>query len=155
LRDRDGNDRRFRHHAGDDGLVRPPVDRNPDRVHDRAGHLVRHLGVDGGMTQTVLPEPTRPASVFISPFSIESLAHGMRAGVSGVPASAAYPTAQRALFFPFRTYRPETVKRFFWVNGTTASTDDVAVGVYDTAGNSIKLGTSSGANHGTLAAGAS
>lgn len=98
----------------------------------------------------------RPSSVFITPYSPEAAPagwHNLQATAN--PVTAAYPTAQKALFFPIRLFRSETVKRFFWVNGTTASTDDIAVGVYDMAGHSIALGTSSGANHGTLATGTS
>lgn len=103
------------------------------------------------MTETLVSgagRTGRPASVFLSPFSPE--AHPfIRAAGSGVPASAAYPAVNRAFFFPFRLYRSETVYRYFWVNGTTASTDNVQVGVYDMAGNVINRGTS------TLAAGVS
>lgn len=100
------------------------------------------------MTTTLSPSPARPASVFLSPYSWEAIPT-LRTITTIAPASAVYPAAQRALYFPFRLYRQETVYRFFWVNGTTASTDNFQVGVYDTAGNSIKLGTS------TLASGAS
>lgn len=94
------------------------------------------------MSETLLPARARPASVFISPFSPEGYGAQLRAVNTTAIATAAYPAVQRALFFPFRTYRQETVYRFFWVNGTTASTDNLQVGVYTNAGNSIKLGTS-------------
>ena len=101
------------------------------------------------MSVHVLPACARPSSVFISPLSAEGYGASLRAVVTTAAASAAYPAVQRALFFPFKTYRPETVYRFFWVNGTTASTDNIQVGIYDNAGNSLKLGTS------TLASGVS
>lgn len=107
------------------------------------------------MTDSVLPIRSKPASVFITPFSEESLGSVNRTIIASGPATAVYIAAQRALFFPFTLFRQETVYRFFWVNGTTASTDYIQVGVYDRSGNAIKLGTGGSPNYGTLAATAS
>lgn len=57
------------------------------------------------------------------------------AGISGrsTPVSGAYPTANKALFFPFRIGRPFSVVSAFWLNGATVS-GNVDVGIYSTDG---------------------
>lgn len=99
------------------------------------------------MSEIILPGRSgRKASVFITPFSAESL---VKINIGGT-ASAAWTTTNLAMFHPISLPEQVTVNRFFWCNGTTASTNNLQVGVYDSAGNAIKLGTSS-----TLASGAS
>jgi hypothetical protein len=89
--------------------------------------------------------------VFLNPFSLESIGQANRdtLGNLSAVASATYIAAQRALYFPFSIPRTITVYRYFWANGTTASTNNFQVGVYDRNGNAINRGTS------TLATGAS
>lgn len=65
------------------------------------------------------------------------------------PVSGTIGTANRMIYVPFEIRRGITVYRHFWVNGATASTDNVNVAVYDTAFNRISIGTntvSSGAS---------
>ena len=53
------------------------------------------------------------------------------------------------VYCPVAISRPVTVYRHFWVNGATASTDDVNVAVYDSSFNRLAIGSntvSSGAN---------
>lgn len=88
-------------------------------------------------------------SLFITPYSPESIGGVIRTAVTATVASATYPAANRALYFPFTIRRAVTVYRFFWLNGTTASTDNVQAGVYDITGKSVALGAA------TLAAGTS
>lgn len=87
-----------------------------------------------------------------SPF-ITSLSHHGHLGLSTLSApamtSAAYIAVNMVLYAPFSLQRSIVVKRFFWANGTTASTNNCQVGVYDKAGNAIKIGTA------TLASGTS
>lgn len=87
----------------------------------------------------------RPAPVFLTPFSQESLGMCARAG-SGTVATAAWPTVNKVFYVPFVLASPITVNRFFWANGTTASTNNMQVGVYDASGNSIKIGTATPAS---------
>lgn len=98
----------------------------------------------------------RPAGVepFVHPFG----RHGFVDSVNAVanPSSAAYPAANRAHYFPVVIPVACTIYRLFWLNGATASTNNVQVGIYndndagaDGPGTSVVLGTS------TLASGAS
>lgn len=107
------------------------------------------------MSEIILPSSGRPTSVFISSISNESLIM-QRQGTTQNPLTGAWPTANLALFIPFTLSAQATITRFYWCNGTTASTDYLQVGVYDAAGNSVALGTNSGSpNYGTLASGVS
>lgn len=94
-------------------------------------------------------EYARLPSVFLTPQSVESLGPVMRQQAGTTPASAVYPALNLIMYFPFSLPSRALVNRFFWCNGTTASTDNIQVGVYDGVGNAIVRGTS------TLAAGAS
>lgn len=91
----------------------------------------------------------RPSHVFVSSLTSQQGWANFRNIVTGGPASATYAVANSAFYFPIRMWRSETVYRFFWVNGTTASTNNIQVGLYDRNGVAIKLGTQ------TLAAGVS
>lgn len=87
-----------------------------------------------------------------SPFitSVGQNGHGTVSTLSTYSmASATYIAANMVLYAPFSLQRTIVVKRFFWANGTTAGTNNCQVGVYDKAGNAIKIGTA------TLAAGTS
>lgn len=86
-------------------------------------------------------------STFVSPFSREGPAFAQHVA-GNIPVSSTYPAANRAHYFPIYVPRPITVYRFFWLNGATASTDNVQVGLYNEDFTSHTLGTS------TLAAGA-
>jgi hypothetical protein len=97
----------------------------------------------------------RPYAVapFVGPWSI----HGQSAisyGTSG-PASATWPAASRAYYYPIVLPAPCTIYRFFWLNGATVGTNNFQVGIYndndagtDGPGTAILRGTS------TLSAGA-
>src|SRR3972149_4026032 len=67
----------------------------------------------------------------ISPWSACSIANCI--GTMGVPASAVWPTANKALYVPFRIGKPVLVKKLFLINGATVS-GNVDVGIYDAAG---------------------
>jgi len=98
----------------------------------------------------------RPASTefFVSPYSHSGYLQ-LFPSIASAPASAAYPAATRAHYYPIVIRHPCIVYRFFWVNGATAATDDIQVGIYndndagtDGPGTSFLLGTR------TIAAGA-
>lgn len=101
------------------------------------------------MSTSVAPQPALPPSVFLTPFSVESIGPELASLGTAAPTSAAYPASQSVFYYPFTLMSTITVYRFFWCNGTTASTNNFQVGVYNNAGTSIVLGTS------TLATGAS
>lgn len=89
------------------------------------------------------PPQGRPPSVFLTPFSSESLGLKFQGATgAGVPASAVYPVTNAVFFYPFTLSTTAVVNRFFWCNGTTAVTNSLQVGVYDRNGNAIVLGTS-------------
>ncbi len=97
----------------------------------------------------------RPAEVepFVSPLSMSGM--GLYRGTVSLPASATYPAVQRAYYFPIVLAQPCTAFRLFWLNGATASTNNIQIGIYndndagtDGPGTSVVLGTS------TLASGA-
>lgn len=103
------------------------------------------------MTESFRPYPGlgRPASVFISPLTVEA-GVGLRGSASGtIVSTGAYAGVNFAMYYPIVLPSDYTVKRFWWCNGTTASTNNVQVGVYDDTGAAIVRGTS------TLATGAS
>lgn len=75
----------------------------------------------------------------ITPLSMESLGWLARSvgATSSTPASATWPTANKAFYIPFYVAgRSFTVRRIAFVNGATAS-GNVDVGVYDAAGNRL------------------
>lgn len=90
-------------------------------------------------------------SVFLSPYSKESMAAPLRGGPGGAnsPATAVYIAANRIMYYPFSIPVPVIVYRYFWCNGTTASTNNIQVGVYNGDATVRHRGTS------TLAAGPS
>lgn len=100
------------------------------------------------MTQSI--QTSGPlVSPFVSVVANESL-WTYRAGAAAVPASATFPAVNRAYYFPFVTYQPCTIRRFWWLNGTVAGTDNVQVGVYNDAaagpGTAVLRGTSTTAS---------
>lgn len=50
------------------------------------------------------------------------------------PATTPWPTANKAIFYPFHVNRPFLVKKLFCYNGTTAA-GNLDVGIYDRFGN--------------------
>jgi len=67
---------------------------------------------------------------------------------TSAPVSAAWPVVNGIIYVPFFLHRGAMVYRYFWLNGATASTNNVQVGVYRRDFTQIHEGTS------TLAAGA-
>lgn len=93
-------------------------------------------------------------SAFVSTYSNEGMtvwnAHNL-----SVPASSTYPATNRAYYYPIVVPQACTIFRFFWLNGATASTNNIQVGIYndndagtDGPGTAVLRGTS------TLASGA-
>lgn len=73
---------------------------------------------------------------------------GGGAGFVGTPASAIYPTANLAIYIPFRIPRPIVVTKLWAWNGTVVS-GNIDVGIYDatgtrliSAGSTAQAGTS-------------
>ena len=92
-------------------------------------------------------------SPFVSTHGIHSYPLMIRAVT---PASATFPATNRAYYYPVVIPMACTIYRFFWLNGATASTNNIQIGIYndndagaDGPGTSFLLGTSttaSGAN---------
>lgn len=72
---------------------------------------------------------------------------------SGAIASAAYPSAQRAYYFPVEISCAVTVYKLWWANGATVGTDNVQVAVYLADGTDKGPGTRVIAGTSTLSAG--
>lgn len=76
-----------------------------------------------------------PNQHIISTWSMNAIGQDI---IGLAPAAAAssstYPAANRALAFPFEIAYPFLVRKVFWFNGTTATTDSADVGVYTEAG---------------------
>lgn len=85
--------------------------------------------------------------VFIT--TMHAISAWARQGDPGsAPASGTLAT-NRVTYVPFTLSRSVTVYRYFWLNGATASTNNLQVGVYDTEFTRLNAGTSttsSGAN---------
>jgi len=100
----------------------------------------------------VRPYATAP---FVGPHSIHGW-YGEMLDSAGVAASATYPGAQRANYYPIVIPTACIAYRVFWLNGATVGTDTVQVGIYndndagdDGPGTAIVRGTattSAGAN---------
>lgn len=101
----------------------------------------------------------RPIGVspFVSIFSPEGWPYNQLPETVGLnPVSSTYPATNRAYYYPVVISSACTIYRYFWLNGATASTNNIQVGLYndndsgtDGPGTSILLGTSttaSGAN---------
>lgn len=82
--------------------------------------------------------PGAPPSVFISPWSPESL--GISGGSGAAPASAVWPTANRGFYVPFYVPIACTAYRMFVLNGATATNGTVDLGIYETASGDLKPG---------------
>lgn len=68
---------------------------------------------------------------------------------SALSTSAVWPSANLAIYVPFRIATPTTIVKMFWYNGVSVGTDSVDVGIYDSQGNQLVHSGS------TLTAGAS
>lgn len=68
----------------------------------------------------------------------------------GAPASAVWPTANKALFVPFRLQRPVTIADLWLYNGATAS-GNVCLGIYTGDVNPVRLLTTGSVVQGTVA----
>lgn len=85
--------------------------------------------MQGSPIQLAYPASYRPNDVMIHAFSWQALGAEL-AGIGGVLQSNTYPAANRALGFMFAITEPFPVRKVFWVNGTTATTDSADVAVY-------------------------
>lgn len=77
------------------------------------------------------PRPNDPLIATWSWCCVGQLFHSTAASNT---TSITYPGASRALAVPFEIAYPFLVRKVFWLNGTTASTDSADVGVYTEAG---------------------
>lgn len=75
----------------------------------------------------------RPPSVVVGPFSWEAM--GPLSAVMGTSgsASAVWPAANLALFYPFSVSAPITAVKLYSINGNVAS-GNIDLGIYDGAG---------------------
>jgi hypothetical protein len=68
------------------------------------------------------------AAPFVNAYSY----HGAGlANLLSTSASATFPAASRAYYYPLVLPMACTIYRFFWLNGATASTDNIQVGIYN------------------------
>ena len=85
-----------------------------------------------------VPGPgARPPSVNIGPWSPDAIGQQLAYTASLVgPVSAAWPSANRGIGYPFMLTQPRTALRMWVYNGTTAS-GNLDAGIYDAAGNRL------------------
>lgn len=90
------------------------------------------------MTRYGVDPPDLPPGLSITPFSPESIGWRLRMGASSGPASTAWPSANLALYVPFRLRRNASFAavRAMVGNGATAS-GNLDVGVYDESWNRL------------------
>lgn len=91
----------------------------------------------GGLGLLAIPslgaDYPQPNQHVIATWSTNAVGQDLAAMVA-LFASSTYPAANRALAFPFVIAHPFLVRKVFWLNGTTATTDSADVGVYTEAG---------------------
>lgn len=73
----------------------------------------------------------------ITPYSLECLGDEIIGAGLSTSSSAAWPTANAAAYVPFLIYYPYVAKLMFWINTATVGTNNVDVGIYNSAG--VKL----------------
>lgn len=95
----------------------------------------------------------RPNDHIIATWSYCAIGEDLRGQAAANFASGTYPGSGRVIAFPFIVAHPFLVRKVFWFNGTTATTDSVDVGVYKLDDPSSTSRVVSGG--GTLASGAS
>lgn len=100
---------------------------------------LRHsrLGLSA-LPQFPYPPSYREDMVLITPLSWQAEGEeltGLAATNAG--GATAYPAANRAIGFPFELGDSFLVRKVFWLNGTTATTDACDVGVYSEAGTTL------------------
>lgn len=93
---------------------------------------LRHLGNQPGqpVMQPTFPPSYRPDDVMIHTLSWCALGTELNSTGASNFASGAYPATNRALGFMFSLADYFLVQKVFWVNGTTATTDNADVAVY-------------------------
>jgi hypothetical protein len=87
--------------------------------------------------ETYQARASRPNEVMISVISPNAAGPDCLGVYSPALASATYPATTRALGFMFALGEAFTVQKVWWANGTTATTDNADVAVYDEAGTSL------------------
>ncbi len=101
--------------------------------------ILRHLG---GQVGTPIAQPAfqpsyRPDDVLIHPLSHCASGEDLTTLGTTALASSTYPATNRALGFMFCLADYFLVQKVWWLNGTTATTDNADVGVYTEAGTTL------------------
>lgn len=74
----------------------------------------------------------------ITPATYESIGADLAGSSTNLTASnTAWPTANTAVFVPFRISTPIIIVKIFWQNGSTVAVNNVDVGIYDSQGNRL------------------
>ena len=94
------------------------------------------VGVIGAVRGGIVP-------LYISTFSPESVGVQLAAAAVGAPASAVWPTANRAIYVPFVIVEQVTVVKLWMYNGLAAANGNIDIGIYNAT--SLSLLVSSGA----------
>lgn len=94
---------------------------------------------DNARSPISLPFPPsyRPNDVLIGPWSWCACGEELTGMAASNFASTTYPAASRVIAYPFEIADYFLVRKVWWVNGTTATTDSADVGVYDEAGTTL------------------
>lgn len=92
--------------------------------------VIRHTFGTTPMVQYPTPGNYRANDVLISPISMAAFGLETPAIAALAVASATYPSASRAFGFMFCIGDYYLVRKVWWMNGATATTDSADVGVY-------------------------
>jgi hypothetical protein len=76
----------------------------------------------------------------ITPLSDCSIGAAMSGFIASNPVSGSYPSSNLAMAVPFEIAAPFLVRKVFWINGTTATTNSADCGVYTEAGARVVSG---------------
>lgn len=100
----------------------------------------RHFaGGSGAPIQSIVFPPSyRPDNVVIHPWSPQAIGDELNSGgMTSLFTASGYPAASRVIAYPFVIGEAYLVRKVFWLNGGTATTDSADVGVYDEAGTTL------------------
>lgn len=102
---------------------------------------LRHtLGARLPLGALAVPPNYRPDMVMIGTWSIQAIGDDFNAIYAANFGSGTYPSANRAIAFPFELSDYFLAQKVWWMNGTTATTNSADVGVYTEAGSLLISG---------------
>lgn len=90
------------------------------------------------LEQERFPASYRPDDVMIGTWSRQAIGD-LLVECNSLVSNLAYPAASRVLAYPFELCDDYLVRKVWWFNGTTATTDSCDVGVYSESGGTLHV----------------